>query len=183
MIEDVVYAFLEEVAPAPLAAYAPRHTILVDSLSKRIGPGLTLGLISAPARFVEALCAAIIAGAWGAPGFAMEVCVRWLEDGTVAALEEGKRRDAAARQSVARRVLSDLNIRANPASYHLLIDLPPRLRATTLVEAAASRGIAITPASAFAVAPAHAPNAVRLGLANLPFEAVEPVLTAIAAII
>ena len=183
VIEDVVYAFLEEVAPAPLAAYAPRHTILVDSLSKRIGPGLTLGLISAPARFVEALCAAIISGAWGAPGFAMEVCVRWLEDGTVAALEEGKRRDAAARQSVARRVLSDLNIRANPASYHLLIDLPPRLRATTLVEAAASRGIAITPASAFAVAPAHAPNAVRLGLANLPFEAVEPVLTAIAAII
>lgn len=40
VIEDSVYAFLEENAPPPLHAFAPDFTLLIDSLSKRIGPGL-----------------------------------------------------------------------------------------------------------------------------------------------
>jgi DNA-binding transcriptional MocR family regulator len=39
-IEDTIWAFLRE-GPPPLAALAPDHTILVDSLSKRLAPGLT----------------------------------------------------------------------------------------------------------------------------------------------
>lgn len=182
-IEDRVYAFLEENAPAPLCAFAPDHTLLIDSLSKRIGPGLTLGLLSAPARYQEPLSAALVAGAWGAAGFAMEVCCRWLTDGTVSTLEAGKRRDAAARQLIARQALAGLAIRANPAAYHLFVELPERMRAATLVDMAAARGIAITPASAFAVLPAHAPNAIRLGLANLDLQAIDPVLSSIAELV
>jgi DNA-binding transcriptional MocR family regulator len=180
VIEDSVYAFLEEDAPPPLYAFAPDFTLLIDSLSKRIGPGLTLGLLSVPARFVEPLSAALVAGAWGPTGFAMEVCCRWLADGTVATLESGKRLDAVARQQIANQALAGLAIRANPSAYHLFVELPKRLRAATLVEMAAARGIAITPASAFAVLPAHAPNAIRIGLANLDLQAIDPVLSSIA---
>ncbi|WP_163593376.1 aminotransferase class I/II-fold pyridoxal phosphate-dependent enzyme, partial [Klebsiella variicola] len=49
-IEDAIYAFL--VDDAPLAALAPDHVVLVDSLSKRVAPGLTLGFIAAPQRWV-----------------------------------------------------------------------------------------------------------------------------------
>src|SRR6202000_3526268 len=92
-IEDTVYAFLDEGAPPPLRAYVPERTVLIDSLSKRIGPGLTFGIISAPNRLTSALAKAIIAGAWGASGFAMEACTRWLDDGAVGMLEAGKRLD------------------------------------------------------------------------------------------
>ena len=37
----------------PLAAYAPDRVILVDSLSKRVAPGLTLGFALAPAALAE----------------------------------------------------------------------------------------------------------------------------------
>ncbi|WP_031393074.1 aminotransferase-like domain-containing protein [Sphingomonas sp. STIS6.2] len=183
IIEDVIYAFVDGTAPPPLAAIAPNHTILIDSLSKRIAPGMTLGMIVAPPDYVERISASIVAGAWSAGGFALELGARWLADGTVAALVQKKRQDAAQRQIVARRALKGLSIRAHPSSYFLLLELPQRMRAATLVEAAAARGIAIAPASAFAVAGAHAPNAVRIGLANISLRNLDAALTTIAEIL
>jgi DNA-binding transcriptional MocR family regulator len=175
-IEDTVYAFLDEAAPPPLRAYAPERTVLIDSLSKRIGPGLTFGIISAPERMTSALAKAIIGGVWGASGFAMEVCTRWLADGTVTALEMAKRLDAKARQAIVSRVFQAHAIRAHPYSYYFLVDLPPHRRASDVIEAAARRGIALAPASAFTVLPGHAPNSIRVGLANLELETAEDVL-------
>lgn len=182
-IEDSVYAFLEEHAPPPLYTFALASTILIDRLSKRIGPGLTLGIIAAPERLREVVAGGIAAGAWGAPGFAMEACFRWFMDGTVERLEGAKRQDAAARQALARQAFAGLAIRTHPSSYHLFVELPERIRAATIVEQAAALGIAITPASAFAVSAAHAPNAFRIGLANLDADRIEPVLSSIAALV
>jgi DNA-binding transcriptional MocR family regulator len=182
-IEDSVYAFLERVQLPPLRALLPEYSILIDSLSKRIGPGLTLGFISAPDRLFPDIATAIASGAWAASGFAMEVGVRWLTDGTIIALEEAKRIDATLRQSLACRSLGGLTIRSNPAAYHLLLDFPETLRASDFVELAAQHGIAITPAAAFSVLPSHAPNFVRIGLANLEIEALEPALCTIAALL
>lgn len=180
LIEDMIYAFADDAAPPPLIAFAPRHAILLDSLSKRVGPGLTLGIISAPDDYVERISASIVAGAWAAGGFALEVGARWLADGTVTALTDRKRRDAAQRQTIARLALSGLSIRAHPNSYFLLLDLPERIRAATLVDEAAAKGIAVAPASAFAVADAHAPNAVRIGLANVSLRNLDSALRSIA---
>ena len=179
-VEDAVYAFLDEAAPPPLAAFAPDHTVLVDSLSKRIAPGLTLGFISAPGRLVPRIAAALRSGAWTAPNFAMEVGVRWLVDGTATVLEGAKRADAVARQRLASACLAGLPVRANPAAYHLWLDLPVHWRAEAYVLAAARHGIAVTPAAAFAVLPAHAPNAVRLALASPDRDALVPALTTLA---
>lgn len=183
VIEDAVYAFLDEHAPPPFCAFAPDRTIMVDSLSKRIGPGLTLAIVVAPERLIPDVVEAIIAGAWGASGFAMEVCLRWLSDGTIAALDKLKREDAAVRQEIARRAFHGCDLHAHPASYHVMIGLPLNRRADDVVKAAASLGIAIAPASAFTVAAGHAPNAVRVGLANLDMDSAQEVLERIASII
>lgn len=180
-IEDAVYAFLDEKSPAPLRAFAPDQTILVDSLSKRIGPGLTLGMIAAPEHLVASLAKAIVAGVWGATGFAMEVGTCWLGDGTVATLEAAKRHDAGARQEIARRAFENCALRAHPFSYHVLLNLPPQQHAAQFVKEAAADGIAIAPAAAFSVLPGHAPNAVRVGLANLDLTEAEAVLRRLAA--
>ena len=55
-------------------------------------------------------------------------------------------------------------------SYHLWLTLPPHWRSQTFVSAAARRDIALTPSTTFAVSPGHAPNAVRLALAQPPIE-------------
>ena len=54
----------------------------------------------------------------------------------------------------------------NPKSYHMWLTLPGAWRSQTFVAAAARHDIALTPSSAFAVNPGHAPNAIRLALAQ-----------------
>lgn len=178
-VEDRIYAFLEQ-APPPLAAFAPEHTVVIDSLSKRISSGLTLGFLFAPEQYRARLAKALITGAWTPQGFALDVGVRWLSDGTAATLAKAKRADARKRQALARKALDGLDIRANPAAYHLMLDLPAPWRADAYVLAAERQGIAIAPASAFAVSSGHAPNAVRFALAHPGLEELETSLRTLA---
>ncbi|MFB7634244.1 PLP-dependent aminotransferase family protein [Streptomyces sp. NPDC056149] len=169
-VEDAVYGFLRPDLP-PLAALAPERTVLVDSLSKRLAPGLTLGFLVPPDRPAALdFAAALRSGAWTAAGFALEAAVRWLGDGTATAVEADKRADAAARQRIAADRLAGQRLRTDPHSYHCWWELPEPWRADTFVAAAARRGIAVTPSGAFAVGAGHAPNAVRLALSAPPVD-------------
>jgi DNA-binding transcriptional MocR family regulator len=180
-IEDHVYAFLDAKA-APLAAIAPDHAIVIDSLSKRVAPGVTVGFVVAPRRLVARIAAAVRSGAWTPAGLNMELSLRWISDGTAAAVASAKRRDAAARQRILRAAFAGLTLQANPLAYHGWLALPEPWRAERFVAVAAERGIAITPAAAFAVAPAHAPNAVRIALSTPPIEVLTGALHLLAAL-
>jgi DNA-binding transcriptional MocR family regulator len=164
-VEDAVYAFLREDSP-PLAAFAPERTVVVDSLSKRVAPGLTVGFLVPPAGLHDRLAAAVYSGGWTAPAFALEAATRWIADGLVQRIQEGKRADAARRQELVAQHLAGFRVHADPAAYHCWWELPSPWRADTFVAAAARRGIAVTPAAAFAVGPDEAPSAVRLALAG-----------------
>jgi len=166
-IEDHVCAFLVD-DPSPLASLAPEHVVMIDSLSKRVAPGLTLGWVLAPTHLGPGVAEAIRASALVPSGLALELSVRWMADGTIARLVRDKRRDAAIRQRLLRKACPDLTIHADPRAYHAWIDLPGAWRAESFTAAAAERGIAVAPATAFAVGSGHAPNAVRLALASPP---------------
>lgn len=168
-IEDHVYAFLVDDA-CPLASLAPERVVFIDSLSKRVAPGLTLGWTVAPPRLVPAVADAIRASALVPSGLALELGIRWMVDGTVAKLVKAKRRDAAARQQLLRTTCPDMTIQADPRAYHAWMELPDAWRAESFTAAAADRGIAVAPATAFAVGAGHAPNAVRLALASPPLK-------------
>jgi DNA-binding transcriptional MocR family regulator len=162
VIEDTVYGFLDE--ETPMAALAPDSCITLDSLSKKVAPGLALGFIVSPPRLRERIMAAVRSGGWTASGFAFAAGQRLMADGTVAELSRLKRIDAARRQQMAARYLAGFEIQANVKSYHLWLTLPQHWRSQTFVAAAARRDIALTPSTTFAVIPGHAPNAVRLAL-------------------
>ncbi|TMR97198.1 PLP-dependent aminotransferase family protein [Nonomuraea basaltis] len=164
-IEDTVYAFLRD-DPAPLAAHHPANTIVVDSLSKRLTPGLTLGFAVVPPVLLERLSTAIRSGAWTCSRFALEVGTRWMTDGTAEHIENAKRQDAADRQVLVRERLGGFTVQADPRAYHCWWELPEPWRAETFVAAAARRGIAVTPAAAFAIGSGRAPNAVRLAISS-----------------
>jgi len=162
-IEDAVYGFLADTRP--LASLVPDRVILIDSLSKRVMPALTVGLIAAPPHLTDRLAASVRQGAWTALGLSLAAGMHWMDGGSAAMLAEAKRRDATARQAVARAALADLRVVGDPHAYHLWLELPETWRAEAYAAAALRQGIALLPASAFAVHPGHAPNAVRLALA------------------
>lgn len=166
-IEDHVYAFLLD-DQLPLISVAPEHVVMIDSLSKRVSPGITLGWALAPPPLVSALSEAIRANSLVPSGLSLALCVRWMADGTVARLVKDKRRDAEMRQRLLRDACPDLTIRSDPRAYHAWIELSDRWRSESFTGAAAAQGIAVAPATAFSVAPGHAPNAVRIALGSTP---------------
>jgi DNA-binding transcriptional MocR family regulator len=164
-IEDAVYGFLRDDLE-PLAASAPERTIVVDSLSKRLAPGLTLGFVVTPPGLEQRVASALRSGPWLAAQFALEAATQWMVDGTASAVEQAKRVDASERQQLRAERLAGFAVDADPAAYHCWWRLPEPWRAETFVAAAARRGIAMAPAAVFAVRPGAAPNAVRLALAT-----------------
>jgi DNA-binding transcriptional MocR family regulator len=181
VIEDHVYGFLDD--EPPLAALAPDSCIVLDSLSKKAAPGLTLGFVAPPLRLREGVMAAVRSGGWTASGFAFAAAQRMMGDGTIAELTKLKRRDARERQKLAADRLSGFEIQANEKSYHLWLTLPPHWRSQSFVVAAARRDIALTPSTTFAVAPGHAPNAVRLALAAPTMDQLDGGLRTLAAML
>jgi len=177
-IEDRVFSFLAD--DAPLAALAPDHVIVADSLSKRLAPGLSVGIAVAPRGLVERMVAAIRSGPWSPGGLALEAATRWMADGTVAALAREKRQDAQDRQAIAREALAGLDLQGDARCYHLWLDLPEGWRAEAFATAAARFGIALTPGPAYAIGPGHAPAGVRLALASPPPDVLREALSALA---
>ncbi|GAB3875121.1 PLP-dependent aminotransferase family protein [Kibdelosporangium lantanae] len=174
-IEDNIYGFLRSTPPLD-----PTRTILVDSLSKRLAPGLTVGFATVPESLVDTMASAIRSGGWGPQRFALHAATTWFGTGVVARTEAAKRADASARQEIARARIPTL--RGDPGAYHAWWELPEVWRAETFVAAAARRGIALTPAAAFAVVPGHAPNAVRLALSSPPVDVLAGALDTLAAL-
>ena len=181
-VEDGIYAFLDDRLP-PLKALAPERVALVDSLSKRLSPGLTVGFVMPPADAREAIVRALHTGAWVAPAFAQAAAGRWMADGTAARIVAAKRLAAAERQALAARRLSGFALASDPRAFHGWLNLPEPWRAESFVAAAARRGIAVTPASAFAVMPGHGPNAVRLALSVAATDRLDAALAELAAIL
>jgi DNA-binding transcriptional MocR family regulator len=178
IIEDHVYGFLAD--DEPLAALAPERCIVVDSLSKRVAPGLALGLLCVPARYRDHIAATVRAGAWSVSGFGLDAGMRLMNDGTAKAITVEKRQDAKARQALAAKCLAGFEIQADPRAYHLWLTLPDSWRSEAFAAAAARRDIAVTPSNAFTILPGHAPNAVRLALALPPLDQLRNALTRLA---
>ena len=166
VVEDRIWSFLHPDSPAPLAACAPGLVHVVDGLSKRVAPGLTVGFLVVPEGRVDAVGVAIRSGGWSAGRFALEAGARWMADGTVERLVAAKREDAAARQRLVAEELGEFAVRADPLTYYAWWELPTPWRADTFTAAAAAHGIAVTPGTAFSVDPKVTPDAVRLGLAS-----------------
>ncbi len=74
---------------------------------------------------------------------------------------EAQRRNAAARQVLASRLLASFDYRAHPNSFYGMLHLPPPWRASDFVAAGARRGLRLRAAETFAV-DQGAPEAVRL---------------------
>jgi DNA-binding transcriptional MocR family regulator len=181
IVEDLVYGFLADMPP--LAAEAEERAIVVDSLSKRLAPGVAVGLLHVPIPLRERFAFIVRTGAWSVTPLALAAGVTLLADGTAAEITRRKRADAVARQAIVAECLAGHSLVADPRSYHVWLNLPEGWRAEPLTAAAARAGIAVTPASAFAIAPGHSPNAVRLALGQPSHDELRTALARLAALL
>jgi DNA-binding transcriptional MocR family regulator len=178
IIEDASYAFLAESAPPPLVQMAPHRTVYVSSLSKSVGGGLRLGYLVVPLVLIQRCVRVLRSIAWSQPTLPALLAAHWLDDGTVERLEGEKRRAARAKQKLAAKCLTGLELHAHPDSFFVWVKLPETVRAEPVTVRLAEQGIDVSPSSAFAVG-SHYPHAIRLNLGAHSLKELKPALQTI----
>lgn len=166
LIEDDVFGPLKVDRPAPLASFAPEHTIYVTSLSKVVAPGLRVGFLHVPAPMVPALRHAINLSVWMTPPMTLEVAVRLIRDGTAVKLASQHREIAEHRQSLARSILGHVDFKADPHSFHLWMLLPDDWRADIFRAQCARHSVLVSEGRSFATDAKDAPEAIRICLSH-----------------
>ncbi|NBF10821.1 PLP-dependent aminotransferase family protein [Pseudomonas sp. Fl4BN1] len=175
IIEDGAYAFLAEDPPVPLAALAPEATVYVSGFSKSVATGLRVGYVVAPLAWVPLLERSIRSTTWNTPGVMTAMACAWIEDGTVARLEQQKREDASQRQALARELLGGLEQISHPSSYFLWLPLPEEVRADQVAMALLRENVAVSTAEPF-VSAAPVPHAIRLALGSVDMDGLREAL-------
>jgi DNA-binding transcriptional MocR family regulator len=182
LIEDAAYAYLAEGAPPPLAALAPETTVYLSSLSKSVATGLRVGFVCAPREWVPKLERAIRATTWNTPATLTAIACGWIEDGTVARLEEAKRRDATLRQAIAADTLGRIKRIGHPASYFIWLPLAQEVRADAVAMALVRERISVSTAHPFSTS-AHVPHAIRLALGSVDLATLKRSLETVARVV
>ena len=125
VIEDDAYGMLPGEPLTPLAALAPEHVWYVATLSKCLFPALRIAYVVAPdQRRASRAQAALRATVQMAPPLSAASPPAGYGSGT-AKIIEAVRREARARQALARRLLPAGAMDAHPEGHHVWLRFPP----------------------------------------------------------
>lgn len=168
IVEDDAWGPLAEDRPPPFAALAPERALYMTSFTKCLMPGLRSGYLVVPDGLVAPVTSRQLALAWTATPLVAEIAARWVTDGTARELLLWQRAALAERHQIAREVLGELPNFTHPSSLHIWLPLPASWSVDQLVTHARLRGVAVAPASAFAVNASSNPQAVRVSVGSPP---------------
>ena len=164
IVEDDVYGFLlGDAAPPALSTFAPELGHYFTSLSKSMAPGLRVGFLAIPSDSKEEFTQVVRSTTWMATPLTAEIGADWIRNGVGQRLVEHHRLEAVERQVIARRILKGCDLSPSESAYHVWMRLPDHWSADAFALELRLRGVALSPASTFAVG-RNAPQAVRLCL-------------------
>jgi DNA-binding transcriptional MocR family regulator len=166
IIEDAAYGFLVADEPPRYVALAPERAFYVESLSKRVAPGLRTAFLVAPETLAAQAELALRLTTSGSSTLLASLGCAMAGDGSLAAVIEAKRVEGALRSAKAVAILSGLDVVAAPNSWHLWVTLPEGggLTAESVEAACERRGVLVTGAHWFTAPDTVVPRAVRVGL-------------------
>lgn len=166
IVEDDPYWLLADAPPPPIATFAPEQVYYISTLSKCLTPGLRVAfvLIRDPHER-ERFLAALRSFALMVAPLTAALATQWILDGSAERLMAGVRSEARLRHRMARDILAGRYSGAGDG-LHVWLELPAYWDAAQLARAAASEGIAVTPAEAFATGSACV-NAIRISLGSI----------------
>jgi DNA-binding transcriptional MocR family regulator len=167
VIEDDVYGYLAPEA-RPLASMLPAdRTIYLTSLAKAIAPGVRIGYLRASGALRERLVTAGHSTVIDPAPVMAELAVQVITGGLADRIIDWKRRETAARQDLAVRILTPLRYQTSASSPHLWVHLPAGWSSDAFVSAARDAGVQVNGAGAFTADPGAGRNvaeAVRVCL-------------------
>jgi DNA-binding transcriptional MocR family regulator len=166
IVEDDPYWLLADAPPPPVARFAPEQVVYISTLSKCLTPGLRVAfvLVRDPHERERFLVALRSFALMAAP-LTAALATQWILDGSADGLLAGVRKEARLRHRMARDVLAGRY--SGPGDgLHIWLELPAYWNSAQLARAAASDGIAVTPAEAFATGSGSV-NAIRISLGSI----------------
>ena len=180
LIEDDAYGFLVPTPLRPISALIPERSFYAVSFAKCLAPGLRIGAMVAPDAFRDRMINALRATGWMATPIMAEVVKRLILGGGLAEQVREKRKQAASRVEIARRVLGHrLRAASSEPGFHVWLQLGPGRTITGLIGQAAQAGITLAaPASLQPLDPANLGLRLCLGAAATEAE-LERVLRAL----
>lgn len=126
LVDDDIYGFLAPSPLPPLAGFAPERTLYLTSLSKSVASTVRLGYLHAPPEWLARLAAAVRTSIWMVSPLAAQLATTLVTSGRAHEMAQAQRAEAEARQTMARELLGGFDRRAQPASFHVWLKLPPR---------------------------------------------------------
>src|SRR3569623_1606096 len=166
IIENDVLGPLVEDRPPPVAAFAPERTLYITSFTKITVPGLRIGYLAAPDRYVAAVANRHLVSNWMATPSIAEIATKWVSDGTAVELVNWQRRALAERHAIAAEALAGLNYSCHAQSLHVWLPLGDNHAEEAFVSQARLRGVAIAPGSSFRTSGEPWHPAVRISLGS-----------------
>jgi DNA-binding transcriptional MocR family regulator len=169
VIEDDSYGPLVDGPPKPLVHHCPEIGYFVTALSKSIAPALRIGYVKGPASSMVNLAGTVMATTIMASPLCAELATQVLESGEHKKIIARQRTEVVARQKLARRAFGrHIVSSSSPLAPHVWVQLPDPWRAEEFVQAAADRGVLLTPSEVFVVGRTVAPHNVRVSLCAVP---------------
>ncbi|MNG82008.1 putative HTH-type transcriptional regulator YdcR [compost metagenome] len=178
IIEDGVYAFGEPIAP-PLATLAPERVLHVNGLSKSLGPGLRIGMLTLPAALIAAAQQALHEIPMAPSPLSCAVVADWLASGVIESIPQDLRVEARRRTRLARSLLDGVALCTHPDAFHLWLPMP-RETAERFAVSAAALGIKVTPPASVMVDPQAPMAGIRLCLGGPSLDELTEGLTLLA---
>jgi len=164
VIEDDTYGFLVPDA-TPLSRHLPDdQSIYLTTTSKSLVPGLRVGYVRASSSLTAAISRSVLRTVVNAPPAMAELASRLITEGIADRIVEWKRKEAAARQEIAARVLGRFRYETYQTSMHLWLILPEPWLSAKFVAEAKENAVSINAAEAFSVDGETRIQAVRVCL-------------------
>ena len=167
IIENDILGPLVQQRPPPMASFAPERTLYITSFTKITVPGLRIGYLAAPDRYVAAVANRHLVSNWMATPSIAEIATKWVGDGTAMELVNWQRRALAVRHAIAKETLAGLDYSCHAQSLHIWLPLKGHHTEETFVSQARLRGVAIAPGSSFRTSAEPWHPAVRISLGSI----------------
>jgi DNA-binding transcriptional MocR family regulator len=169
--------------PPTLFALAPERTFYVTSFTKIVMPGLRIGYMAMPARYVTTATNRHLVTSWMATPLMEEIATRWVEDGTALDLVHWQRDALSRRHALFQRIMGSYGFPAHPQSLHRWIPLPEGHNEADFIAHARSRSVAVARASSFLANDSLPYPAIRVSVGSVDLDQLSAGLRTVADIL
>ncbi|WP_137390961.1 PLP-dependent aminotransferase family protein [Rhodoligotrophos defluvii] len=169
--------------PQPFASITPGRTFYVTSFTKIVMPGLRIGYLVVPQKYIATATNRHLVTNWMATPLLEELATGWVQDGTALNLVHWQRKALRSRHRIFQDILGGMRHSTHPEALHVWMPLPEGYSEASFAAHARSLGVAVAVASSFVTGDEPPYQAIRLSLGSVSEEDLSAGLATIASVL